>query len=48
MCISLEYQYPLTLNDEAIVKWDLRKGYNSTLTLKGNRTLRIDQLTKTQ
>ena len=40
------YQTPITLTDEAIVKWNLRKGYNASLILGGNRTLRLDQLTK--
>lgn len=40
------YQTPITLTDEPTVKWDVRKGYNATLTLKGNRTLRLDQVTK--
>lgn len=41
----LDYQKPITLVDEAIVKWNMRKGYNATLTIGGNRTLQIDQLT---
>ena len=41
----MDYQKPITLLDEAIVKWNMRKGYNAKVTLNGNRTLRIEQLT---
>ena len=41
----MAYQKPITLVDEAIIKWDMRKGYNAKVTLAGNRTLRLDQLT---
>lgn len=41
----IDYQKPITLLDEAIVKWNMRKGYNAEVTLNGNRTLQIDQLT---
>lgn len=40
----LQYQTPITLTDESIIKWNITKGYNAKVTLKGNRTLRIDQL----
>ena len=42
----LEYQTPITLTDESIIKWDLRKGYNATVTLAGSRTLLPSQVTK--
>lgn len=41
----IAYQKPITLTDEAIIKWNMRKGYNAKVTLAGNRTLQIDQLT---
>lgn len=41
----MAYQTPITLVDAPIVKWNMRKGYNAEVTLVGNRTLQIDQLT---
>jgi len=41
----MAYQNPITLTDDTIIKWNMRKGYNAKVTLAGNRTLQIDQLT---
>ena len=41
----MAYQTPITLVDAPIVKWNMRKGYNAKVTLEGNRTLQLDQLT---
>ena len=41
----MAYQAPITLQDDVIVKWNMRKGYNARVTLDGNRTLQLDQLT---
>lgn len=41
----IAYQKPITLTDEAIVKWNLRKGYNANVLLTDNRTLSLEQLT---
>jgi hypothetical protein len=40
----IEYQNPITLTDDTIIKWDMRKGYNAKVTLSDNRTLQLDQL----
>jgi hypothetical protein len=41
----MDYQKPITLLDEPIVKWNMRKSYNAKVTIADNRTLRIEQLT---
>lgn len=41
----MAYQKPITLVDDTIIKWNMRKGYNAKVTLAGSRTLQIDQLT---
>jgi len=41
----LEYQKPIDLVDDVVINWDVRKGYNSKVILKGNRTLNVQFLT---
>lgn len=41
----MAYQKPITLTDESIIKWNLRKGYNAQVTLGASRTLLLEQLT---
>jgi len=41
----LEYQKPIELVDDVVINWDIRKGYNSKVILKDNRTLNIQFLT---
>jgi len=41
----MAYQKPITLTDESIIKWNLRKGYNAQVTIGANRTLSLEQLT---
>lgn len=41
----MAYQKPITLTDASIVLWDMSLGYNSKITLGGNRTLILQNLT---
>ncbi len=41
----VNYQYSQVLTDGASVVWDMKKGYNATVTLGGNRTLVVAGLT---
>ena len=41
----INYQTTIVLVDNTIVNWDIRAGYNASITLKGNRTLNITNLT---
>lgn len=42
----LRYQTPILLKDESTINWDYSKGYNAYVTLKGNRTLDISNLSE--
>ena len=41
----IDLQKPLFLKDGPTITWDIQKGYNAHVTLKGNRTLVITNLT---
>ena len=42
----INYQKPITLVDSSEgIKWNMRKGYNTQVTLAGNRTISFQELT---
>lgn len=41
----IDYQKPITLENQTVLRWNLRKGYNAKITLTADRTIILDQLT---
>ncbi len=41
----IDYKKPIFLKDAPTIEWDLEEGYNAFVTINGNRTLDITNLT---